>query len=893
MSRSFFATEVIQTSEMDCGPACLKSVLAGFGISASYGRLREACQTDVDGTNIDVIEDVANQIGLTAEQMLVPVDYFLAPDAELLPALLVVSLPHAPTHFVVVWRQLGQLVQVMDPASGRRWMPVSEVLAKSYQHTAEISRAEWEEWAREGDGLTALHTRLARLGARSQLESVLQAVLQDPSWRPFAALDAASLLVASLVDSGAVDRGREAAVLIDRLYAQALEAPERIPKKYWTMSADDGDGAETISIRGLIAVRLERPEGAREVDEFDDRTQVQVLPPELVAALDEAPEQPTRDLLRMILKDGALTPLMIGLALALAAVGVLVEAVLFRSFLSIGARLGSPEQRLLGIGALLVFLVALLGLKLPLAGGVARMGRHLELRFRATFLEKIPKLGDRYFASRLISDMADRSHSIQWLHALPHLGARIVEALAALALTTAAIAWLHPASAPIAIACAVLVTAVPLLAHRALSERDLKVRTLAASVSRYYLDALLGLVAVRTHGAERALTRMHEGLLAEWARAGLSLLAAMVGLTGFQALVGTLVAVVIVWSYLATGGDRGPFLLLVYWSVALPAYGAQVASLLWQYPAHRNVALRLAEPLGAPEDHAAPNQRQAEPVLPGDEAPNVSVRLDRVTVVAGGHKILEEIDLEIEPGAHVAIVGRSGAGKSSLVGLLLGWHRPTEGRVLINGAPLEGDVLHALRRHTAWIDPSVQIWNRTLLENLQYGSPPVSAQTLGAMMREAELIDVLEDLPSGLATPLGEGGGFLSGGQGQRVRIGRALLRPGVKLAILDEAFRGLDRSMRAWMVQRVRKLWADSTLIFITHDVELSKAFDRVVVVDAGRIIEDEAPAALLQDPDSAYSDMITTEREVLELLRSSDQWQRMKLSGGKLAERSGEVMT
>src|SRR5579864_5718450 len=107
---------------MDCGPAALKCLLEGMGIRAHYGRLREACQTDVDGTSIDTLEEVAVQLGLDAEQIMVPVDHLLLPEARALPALVVVRLPSGVTHFVVVWRRHGAFVQVMDPGSGRRWM---------------------------------------------------------------------------------------------------------------------------------------------------------------------------------------------------------------------------------------------------------------------------------------------------------------------------------------------------------------------------------------------------------------------------------------------------------------------------------------------------------------------------------------------------------------------------------------------------------------------------------------------------------------------------------------------------------------------------------------------------------------------------------------------------
>src|ERR671932_1709584 len=91
-TRRLLVPEVVQTSAMDCGPAALKCLLDGYGIPVSYGRLREACQTDVDGTSIDVLEEAAVQLGLEAEQVMVPVDHLLLPEPAALPAIVVVRL---------------------------------------------------------------------------------------------------------------------------------------------------------------------------------------------------------------------------------------------------------------------------------------------------------------------------------------------------------------------------------------------------------------------------------------------------------------------------------------------------------------------------------------------------------------------------------------------------------------------------------------------------------------------------------------------------------------------------------------------------------------------------------------------------------------------------------
>src|ERR1700723_1244037 len=113
--RRILVPEVVQTSAMDCGPASLKCLAEGFGIPVAYGRLREACQTDVDGTSIDTMEEVAVQLGLEAEQIMAPADFLLLPEANLLPAIAVVLRACKVTHFVVAWRGYGGLLQVMAP----------------------------------------------------------------------------------------------------------------------------------------------------------------------------------------------------------------------------------------------------------------------------------------------------------------------------------------------------------------------------------------------------------------------------------------------------------------------------------------------------------------------------------------------------------------------------------------------------------------------------------------------------------------------------------------------------------------------------------------------------------------------------------------------------------
>ncbi|MFP2911102.1 cysteine peptidase family C39 domain-containing protein, partial [Pyxidicoccus sp. 3LFB2] len=267
-----FAPEVIQSSWMDCGPAALKCLLEGFGIPVSYGRLREACQTDVDGTSIDTLEEVARRCGLDAEQMLVPADHLLEPAAATLPALVVVQLPSGYTHFVVVWRRHGRLVQVMDPSRGRRWMSLRALIGELYLHTTALPAPVWRDWATSGNTLAVLRGQLRDLGLNDEeIDGHLRVALADPDWHPLAALDATRKMVGYLVRSGGVPAGRPAARAVETFFTQALREPPlepvTVPRPYWSVIPIPGEaeGETRLVFRGAVLVhvagRREAPHG--------------------------------------------------------------------------------------------------------------------------------------------------------------------------------------------------------------------------------------------------------------------------------------------------------------------------------------------------------------------------------------------------------------------------------------------------------------------------------------------------------------------------------------------------------------------------------------------------------------------------------------------------------
>ena len=869
--RRFFAPEVLQTSLMDCGPAALQAVLEGFGIGSSYEALRERCQTDVDGTSIDALAALAADLGLASHRVVAPRDHFLLPEADCLPAIVVTRSGGGLLHFLVVWRTLGRWVQVMDPSGGRRWVEKEAFLERMPDLDLPMAERTWRRWASTDNAVAPLRARMRAAGLRwPAIEQLVADGRRDPTWRTLGALDAGVRMITALRDADAIEPGEPAERLLDSLLARSLDpaAPpdDGIPRRFWWVSAASAKGQ--LTVHGAVIVHFSgrrRDAGARDAGAPSQ---------DPVVALRT---QPLRLVLATVVRDAPHAIGLLAVALAASVAVTALDVLLARGAIDLGRFLALDYQRASGLLALAVFAAAGLGLELFLAALIHRMGRGLETRLRVALLEKIPRLEDRYLRSRPTSDMASRGHQLQILREVPALFARLVRASSGLLVTTAAIALLQPRALGWALGAALLSVVLPLAVQRPLAETSLRLRTQGAALDRFYLDALLGVSPIRIHGAERAVSREHEALLTDWARTGRTIQAQSARLSAVQLCAGTLVAVLLVVGYVTADRPLGALLLVAFWAFRIPAAGQELVFALASYRDLRNVATRLFAPLGAAE--SAIGEAGPAPV-PGQGG--VRVDIVDVTVRPAGSTILRDVSTTIASGSHVAIVGASGSGKSSLVGLLLGWLTPAAGRVLVDGEPLDGRRVARLRRELAWADPAVQLWNRSLLDNVVFGDDDAPLARLPDAIRGADLGEVLEVLPSGLQAELGEGGVGISGGQGQRVRLARALLRKAPRLVILDEPFRGLERPRRRELLARARARFHASTLLFVSHDVSDTRGLDRVIVMHEGRIVEDGAPATLLADPHSRYRALVAADAAVRSATWSSKRWRRLTVERG-----------
>ncbi len=874
-ARAWLVPETVQTSSMDCGPAALKALCAGFGRQVAYARLREACQTDVDGTSISAIEDLAVALGLDAEQLMLPPENLLLDGFPTLPAIAVVVLPSGFTHFVLIWRLHGPLVQVMDPARGRVWLPRRQVLADLYRHRLPIAAADWRAWAGTEGFCTPLALRLHAVGvAERRRRGLIEAALADPGWRGLGLLDAATRLTAHLVEAKAVRSGGDATGLVTALVAEAGD-DDAIPPGFWSVRPDSTEPERLVYEAALIV----RVTGRRA--EADPTAAVSALPRPVCVALTEPPPRPAHHLWQLLGVDRTLVPVLALLAL-LAGAGAVAEVfvlwqMLFRVTVADTAAAISP---------VVVLFVLLLFVELALMQGGQFLGRRLELGLRRRLYEKLRTLGDEYFRSRLVSDMAQRAFELRRLRDLPTLLGVGLRSASTLLFVAIGIVAVFPAGLPlVAIAVAAgLGTAV--LGQVVLHEPEMRQRTYAGALGRHLFDALLGLLPVRSHQAEAALRQEHEDLTVDWVRSGLRLNRLRLWLAGIGFGVTMLAAIFLVRGYLAGGGAAIGIPVLLYLSLRLPELSDALFLIARQLPDLRATVLRLLEPLQAPDesrdwyDPAAVHPVRSPSRVPAAAA----VVFDAVTVRAAGRPILEDISLVLAPGEHVAMVGPSGAGKSSLAGLLLGWYRPSAGQVRVDGDVIQGAVLERLRRQTAWVDAQVRLWNRSLADNLAYGTMPVQGAWLETAVKAADL-QSLSDRLDPPDRPLGEGGRLISGGEGQRVRLGRGQSRHGVRLAILDEPFRGLDRGRRRQLLEQARAQWRAATLLYICHDVADTAHFDRVLVIEGGRIVEDDRPTALLARA-SRYRTLTERDRAARRLLWGRPGWRRWRMVDGVLTD-------
>lgn len=226
-----------------------------------------------------------------------------------------------------------------------------------------------------------------------------------------------------------------------------------------------------------------------------------------------------------------------------------------------------------------------------------------------------------------------------------------------------------------------------------------------------------------------------------------------------------------------------------------------------------------------------------------------TVTFENVTVVYPGKDAptLKSFSLEIKQGERVALVGQSGSGKTTLVNLIARFLEPSEGRILIDGQDISKVSHRSLRRQMAFVTQDVVLFDSTLKDNLTYGLGNVTECDIQKALEVASLTELVQALPEGLETRVGEGGNMLSGGQKQRVSIARAFLK-NAPILIMDEATSALDSKTEQQVVKAMNRLREGRTCITVAHRLGSVMEANRVFVMSAGKVIEEGSPQKLIQ---------------------------------------------
>lgn len=498
----------------------------------------------------------------------------------------------------------------------------------------------------------------------------------------------------------------------------------------------------------------------------------------------------------------------------------------------------------------------------------------VKLAIRAQLYQRVQQLGPAWLTGERSGDLLNTLSD--GVEALEAYYARYIPAMSLMALVPLAILvfvlandWV---SAVVMLVTAPLIPVFMILIGKGTEKRNQQQWQQLARMSAHFLDVIQGLTTLKLFNASRREAQVVAHISDQYRQSTMSILrVAFLSSFALEFFATVSIAIVAVLIGFRLFWGEMDFLYGFFVLLLAPEFYLPLRNMGTQYHARMaaiGAAERMVEVLGeTPHPNLSPSMgeglREEFPAPPslrerGLWGEGYSFRSLTFTY-PDGRTALNNLSLDIHPHETLAIVGASGAGKTTLINLLMGFLQPQSGQILIGDTPLTAITPETWRKQLAWLPQKPQLFPGTVADNIRLGNPTATLAQVQAAAEQAYAAEFIVKLPQGYDTLIGEAGQGLSGGQVQRIALARAFLKD-APLVILDEATANLDRASETLVQAGVERLAQGRTLVMIAHRLRTVQTADRIVVLEQGQVAvvgthaELLANSALYQQMQAAY---------------------------------------